>query len=137
MSGKKLLSISDFEWASAAQYIVYISTLADLRETVVGDVFSFRFGKGGAQGLLGKKLKTLSLLQGNRRKLERLVGEKEKELGRNEIAVIRGMWQGISRSHEVVRVQADTLKEMVEEERQRSMFEGLLDKAEEKNEGYY
>lgn len=124
MSEAKLMSISDFLWASAAQYMIYIGNAAGLVEVSASHINNFRLGKKGVQGLLAQKLGTLSVLQENRRKLERIVGRKSEEMGPNELAVIRGMWHSINEAYMTVDVHCGQLRELEEiEQTEANLFD--------------
>ncbi len=92
MSSEKLLSLEDFEWASTARYIVYISGIANLREINSNHVISFPLGKMGPAKLLKQKERVLSLLEGNKTSIERFVGKRKNELDVNELAVLRCLY---------------------------------------------
>lgn len=92
MSDKKLLSLSDFEWASAARYIVYISSMANLKEINSNHVISFPLGKLGPDKLLKQKRRALILLEGNLSAIAAFVGEHQHDLGVNEMAVLRTLY---------------------------------------------
>lgn len=92
MSDKKLLSLSDFEWASTARYIVYISSMANLKEINSSHVISFPLGKLGPDKLLKQKGSTLLLLKGNLSAIAAFVGERQHELDVNELAVLRTLY---------------------------------------------
>lgn len=92
MSDKKLLSLSDFEWASTARYIVYISSMANLKEINSNHVISFPLGKLGPDKLMRRKDRTLSVLKGNLSSIAAFVGEHQHELGDTELAVLRSVY---------------------------------------------
>lgn len=92
MSDKKLLSLSDFEWASTARYIVYISSMANLKEINSSHVISFPLGKLGPDKLLKQKGSTLLLLKGNLSAIAAFVGEHQHGLDVNELAVLRTLY---------------------------------------------
>lgn len=92
MSSIKLLSISDFEWASTARYIMYISSMANLKEINSNHVISFPLGRMGPDQLLKQKENVLLALEDNKTNIERFVGEYREELDKNELAVIRSLY---------------------------------------------
>jgi hypothetical protein len=100
---KKLLSLSDFEWASAARYIVYISSIANLKEVVSNRVVSFPLGRVGPEKLLKQKGDVLLALEGNKSNIERFVGEHKDDLEEEELAVLRTLYLQYKSSAEVVR----------------------------------
>jgi hypothetical protein len=92
VSGGKLLTLSDFDWASAASYIIYVSGVAGLREINSNHVISFPLARLGPVGLLKQKTRVLALLEGNRESVERFVGEYKVSLGKRELAILRTMY---------------------------------------------
>jgi hypothetical protein len=92
MSSKKLRPLADFEWASAARYIVYVSCIAGLREINSSHVNSFSLTRLGPEKLLKQKERVLLLLEGNKASIERFVGEHMSELDDNELAVLRTLY---------------------------------------------
>ncbi len=103
MSGVKVLSLSDFEWASAARYVMYISGVAGLKEINSNHVNSFPLGRLGPDKLLKQKECVLFVLEGNKSKIERFVGEYRNDLGREELAVLRSLYMQYKDNAEVVR----------------------------------
>lgn len=93
MGDAKLLSISHFEWASVAQYIVYVSAVANLVEIDDSCVHSFRLSVYGPGGLVKRKTKMLSILEGNIARLERFVATFKESLEPVELVVIRGIYR--------------------------------------------
>ncbi len=93
MSDKKpLKSLADFEWASATQYITYISSVARLSEINSNHIVSFPLGRLGPDKLLKQKQRVLILLEGNKKNIERFVGERRSQLDENELAVLRSLY---------------------------------------------
>ncbi len=109
MSERKLLALSDFEWVSAARYIIYISSIANLEEINSSHVVSFPLGKMGPERLLRQKESTLVALEGNRSSIERFVGEYKEDLGREELAVLRSIYMQYKGNAEVVRGHIDII----------------------------
>lgn len=110
MSKMKLLSLSDFEWASAARYIMYISTVAGLAEINVNRVNSFPLGMLGPDKLLKQKRAVLAALEGNKSRVERFAGERRKSLGKEELSVLRTLYMQYKGSAEVVRQHIDVIE---------------------------
>jgi len=84
--------LSDFEWASAAKYIIYISTAAGLKEINSNHVISFPLGRIGPDRLLKQKERVLVLLEANKRSIERFAGEHKQDLGEKELAILRSLY---------------------------------------------
>lgn len=98
----QLKPLSAFEWASVSQYIVYISSVAGLKEFNSNDLISFPLAKIGAEKLLSRKERLLVLLRGNKKRIERFVGDRKEELGEGELSVLRSMYLQFKRSIETV-----------------------------------
>jgi len=92
VSSKKVLSLSDFEWAAAARYITYISAVAGLKEINSNHVISFPLGRIGPDKLLKQKERVLVLLEGNKKCIERFAGEHKQDLGEKELAILRSLY---------------------------------------------
>ena len=92
MSGESILSLADFEWASTARYIVYISSIANLEEINSNHVICFPLGRLGPDKLLKQKERTLMRLEANRARIERFVGDRQNQLDENELAVLRSLY---------------------------------------------
>lgn len=110
MLSKKLLSLSDFEWASTARYIVYISSVANLKEINSNHVISFPLGRLGPVKLLKQKENVLSILEGNRTSIERFVGEHRAELDDNDLAVLRSLYLQYKGNAETVKGHIDIIE---------------------------
>ncbi len=87
-----LRCLADFEWASATQYIIYVSSAARLSEINSSHVVSFPLGRLGPEKLLKQKQRVLILLEGNKKNIERFVGERKSQLDENELAVLRSLY---------------------------------------------
>ncbi len=109
MSSSKLLSLSDFEWASTARYIMYISSMAGLKEINSNHVMSFPLGRLGPDKLLTQKENVLSLLEANKAGIERFVGEHSGELDSDELAVLRSLYMQYKGNAETVRGHMDII----------------------------
>lgn len=103
MSERKLLSLADFEWASAARYIIYISSVANLKEINSNHVVSFPLAKMGPEKLLSQKEAVLLALEGNKSSIERFVGEHRGDLAAEELAVLRSLYMQYKGNVEIVR----------------------------------
>lgn len=104
MSGTgSLKRLNDFEWASVAQYIVYISSVVGLAEITANHVTSFSLARLGPNKLLKQKKRVLVLLEANRAGLERFVGEHKSQLDENELAVLRSLYLQHKSGIEVVK----------------------------------
>ncbi len=112
---KKMLRLSDFEWASAAKYIVYIAQITSLHEINSNHVVSFPLGRIGPDKLLKQKRSVLGLLKDNRRKLEVFVGEHDVQLCEREMAVIRSMYSQFSANCETVMAHIDICATVIAE----------------------
>jgi len=109
VSKKKLLALSDFEWASVARYIMYISSMADLKEINSNHVVSFPLARVGPDKLLKQKECVLLVLEANKRGIERFVGEHRLELDKDELAVLRTLYMQYKASAEVVKGHIDII----------------------------
>lgn len=103
MSEKKLLKLADFEWASAARYIIYISSIANLKEINSNHVISFPLARMGPGKLLKQKESVLVALEGNKSSIERFVGEHKADLDPEELAVLRSLYMQYKGNAEIVR----------------------------------
>lgn len=92
MPSSKLKPLSDFEWASVSQYIIYVSSIARLQEINSNHVISFPLSRLGPEKLLKQKGRVLIALEGNKASIERFVGEHSSELNDNELAVLRTLY---------------------------------------------
>lgn len=115
MSDAKLLKLCDFEWASTARYIMYISAIAGLKEINSSHVISFSLARLGVDKLIKQKKAVLVLLEGNKRKIERFVGEHKDDLDGNEIAVLRSIYVQYSSSEVTVREHIDFAEQCMAE----------------------
>lgn len=111
MSGEKLLSLADFEWASAARYLVYISSVANLKEINSNHVISFPLGRLGPDKLLKQKERVLFLLEGNKSAIESFVGEHRNELVPNELVALRSLYVQYKGSIETVKSHIKIIKD--------------------------
>lgn len=107
MSDQKLLPLAAFEWASVARYIIYISSIANLKEINSNHVVCFPLARMGPGKLLKQKEAVLLVLEGNKRNIERFVGEHKAELGCDELAVLRTLYMQYKGNAGVVREHID------------------------------
>jgi len=98
-----LKSLADFEWASAARYIIYVSSVAGLSEINSKHVVSFSLSRLGPGKLLRQKQRVLILLESNKQNIERFVGECKPQLGENELAILRSLYLQYKSNIETVR----------------------------------
>ncbi len=110
-----LRSLADFEWASATQYIVYISSVAGLSEINSNHVISFPLARLGPEKLLKQKHRVLVLLKGNKRSIERFVGERKSQLDENELAVLRALYVQYKSNIETVEAHISFILECIAE----------------------
>lgn len=110
MPDKKLQPIAAFEWASVAQYLVYISSRVGLAEINSQDVLSFPLARLGPDKLLRRKERALKMLEANIARLERFVGHVGDDLGPHELAVLKGMYTQYRGNIEMVKVHIETAK---------------------------
>lgn len=92
MEREELKALCDFEWASVARYLIYVSEVAGLKEVSFNDVNSFLLARLGPEKLLKRKRRALAVLLGNIAALERFAGNYEGKVGSDELAVIRGIY---------------------------------------------
>lgn len=92
MSGEKFRPLSDFEWASVARYIIYVSSAAGLKEINSSHVTSFSMGRLGPEVVLKQKLRVLALLKENQESIESFAGEYKDELDAAEMSVLRSLY---------------------------------------------
>lgn len=112
----KLRSLSDFEWASVAQYLVYVSSAADLVEFNTSDVYSFAIAMDGVKKVIRRKERILTLLEGNMKQLERFVGRHSDELGDDEKSVLRSLYVQYKGAVQIVREHLVVARECQEEQ---------------------
>lgn len=110
MTSEKLLSLSDFEWASAARYIVYISKVAGLKEINSEHVNSLPLGRLGADKLLKQRGTILKTLEGNISKLEIFTADNKGDLDANELAIIRSVYIQHRDSIKTVKAHLEVIK---------------------------
>lgn len=115
MSNGKLLTLSDFDWASAANYIIYISRVAGLREINSNHVISFPLARLGPEKVLKQKRRVLALLEENKASVERFAGEHKGDLGRKELAILRTLYLQYKASIETVTDHIDVIGIIVAE----------------------
>lgn len=89
---RSLKPLSAFEWASACQYIVYVSSVAGLEEINSSHVVSFPLCRMGAEKLVGQKERVLRSLVENRRSIECFADVNRGELGSGEMSILRSMY---------------------------------------------
>ncbi len=128
MKERKLQPISAFEWASVAQYVVYISGAASLKEVNSEHVLCLPLAKIGPEKLLARKMRVALILKSNLRSLEGFVARFEDELEDNEISVIRGIYRQFRDNLETV----DGHMELIEDFA-RTEYTGFYDQEEEKD----
>lgn len=90
---KKLKTISDYEWASVARYIVYVSACAGLIEISSDAIYSFRIGQSGPASLVRRKKRARDCLTKNMELISEFVARNDDELQDDERGVIRGMYR--------------------------------------------
>lgn len=90
------MNMSDFEWATVAQYLSYIEMATDMVQVSTDAIYSFRVGKRGFPALERKKRVTKAVLEENRRVLCIWVDQKRGELSVNELVVLRSMYNTIT-----------------------------------------
>jgi hypothetical protein len=111
----QLRNLSDFEWASATQYISYISSVAGLAEINSNHVISFPLARIGPDKLLKQKRRVLILLEGNKKSIERLVGERKSDLDENELAILRSLYVQYKANIETVEAHISFILECIVE----------------------
>lgn len=97
-----LKPLSAFEWASVSRYIVYISSVAGLKEINTNHVISFSLTRLGVKGLVRQKERVLLQLRKNMGGLECFAEEHRGELEKEEISVLRSMYVQIRGSIAIV-----------------------------------
>lgn len=103
MNDGKLLTISDFEWASVSRYLVYVSSVAGLVDVSSEHVHNFGLAKWGRSRLLAQKQRVLVIMTSNQKKLENFVGSRRDELREEEISVIRSIYVQTKRNIDTVK----------------------------------
>lgn len=115
MESEKLLGLSDFEWASTARYICYISSIAGLKKINSNHVASFSLSLLGPEKLLKQKERVLLRLEGNKSSIESFVGRHMSELDELELAVLRSLYLQYRDNVETVRGHIDFIGQCVVE----------------------
>ncbi len=128
MQERKLQPISAFEWASVAQYVVYINGAAGLKEVNSDHVLCLPLAKIGPEKLLARKMRVALVLKSNLRSIEGFVGRFEAELEANEISVIRGMYRQFRDNLETVAGHMELIEDFA-----RTEYTGFYDQEEEKD----
>lgn len=103
MTDKELKHLSDFEWASVAQYIVWVESAAGLSQINSSHVVSFPLARMGIDRLRLRLNRVETALLCNIAALERFVGERKSELTSNELAVLRTLYIQYKRNVETVK----------------------------------
>lgn len=111
MSEKYLQPLSAFEWASVAQYTVYINGAAGLQEVNSIHVLYLPLAKVTPQKLLARKMKVATALKSNLRSLEGFVGRFRDELEDVEMSVIRGMYRQFQDNLKTVEGHMDVIED--------------------------
>lgn len=116
MSDKSPLKrLADFEWASATQYITYVSSVAKLSEINSSHVISLPLARMEPTKLLKQKRHVLSLLERNRENLERFVRERKSQLDDHEKAVLRSLYVQYNGNIETVEAHVVFILDRMEE----------------------
>ncbi len=115
VSYKDLKFLADFEWASAARYIVYITRAAGLSEINSNHVISFPLARIGPDRLLKQKKRVLSVLKGNKAGIERFVGAYRAELNASELTILRSLYLQYKDNEETVRGHISVIEECMVE----------------------
>lgn len=102
MSSSETNSLSSYEWASAAQYIQYVSRVAGLEEINSDHINSFSLSRHGPDFLIARKNRTLASLLTNMVALEQFVTCVEGHRKSDELAIIRTMYVQFRRACEKV-----------------------------------
>ena len=124
MTDLKLVSISSFQWASVAQYMVYISGAAGLHEINTDHVYSFPLARMGGERLVNQKRKVSGLLSENLQSLERFAGCHKDDLEESEMSVIRGLYRQTKMWIELIEGHINTAEMYRVTERVNSLFDG-------------
>ena len=103
MNDRKLKHLVDFEWATVARYMVYVSAVAGLKEINTDHVVSFPLARMGYSRLSSRLKRILSVLEGNVKALETFAGRFKGELTENELVVLRTIYVQHARSIETVK----------------------------------
>lgn len=119
-----LVSISSFQWASVAQYMVYISGAAGLYEINTDHVYCFPLARLGSERLVNQKRKVLGLLRSNIQSLEQFAGCHKDDLEETEMSVIRGLYRQTKMWIELVEGHISTAEVYRTTERVNSLFDG-------------
>lgn len=110
----KVMHISDYEWASACQYIVWVSTQIGIKDVSASDVFSFPVSRYGPKLLIARKVRTQALLQENMDAILDWVHEYKQELTQDEMNIVRGIWRSMLDSKELVAEQIERIQKIVD-----------------------
>lgn len=92
----KLPRISDFEWASVAQYIAWAEMYLGLAQISTSQIYSFRIGMGGMGPLEAKKVAQLRVVRDNKKKIETYAGGDRTSHEPAELAVLRSMYVSLN-----------------------------------------
>lgn len=85
--------LASFEWASVAQYLVYVSSASGMSEINFSHVISFPYAKLGGQSLKKRKVRLLALLRENMRCLQVFAGRLKDDLTPEELGVLRSLYK--------------------------------------------
>lgn len=89
----QVIRVSDFEWASVSRYIVEVSVIMGLSNFNWDLVHSFPYERLGPDKLKARKIRLLCALMDDLDVIDGYVKENEKTLGKEEFAVLRGMYK--------------------------------------------
>jgi len=105
----RVMSIKDFEWAAAAQWIVWFASAAGVQEVGEVQINSFPLGRVGVDRLLKRKQKLQLVCDGNIAQIERFMGQWGKDVDSETLAVARAFYAQWKRYSETVKNHVDRL----------------------------
>jgi hypothetical protein len=93
MSNREVKSVSDYEWASSARWLVWFSDTCGLDAVSISKVYSFKIDQGGIDKLIRHKRLTLARVKSNKSKIEAAVGRMQDLLGEDEMVLARSVYR--------------------------------------------
>lgn len=110
MADRPLKGLADFEWASVAQYLVYIEATAKLKPLSEAQIYNFPLARLGPEKLIAQKRRTKHSIEANLSNLASFVGKFSDDMTDEEKVVLRSLYRTIKGSLETVTEHLETAK---------------------------
>ena len=120
---ERLKGLSDFEWGSVGQYLVWITSACGLVEVSDGDIWNFPLARFGLDKLLARKECTLRKLEANMESLTKFVGKNADSLTPHELEVLRSFYRSTASSLGTVKGHIGMARELHRMKQEQLAFE--------------